>query len=70
MNEPKRQTEMGAGWAFPGLARKAHYFADRDLVSACGRWMFAGPRDPEDGRRSPDDCAACVKRLPRVEGAG
>jgi len=54
--------KLEAGWAFPARARKAHYFPAGDLISLCGRWMFAGPRN-DDGLDSPDDCAACRRCL-------
>jgi hypothetical protein len=67
MPEPKRTTEMSAGWAYPGAARKAHFFPDRHLTALCGRWMFAGMREPEDGRRSPDDCVTCLGKLMKAK---
>lgn len=54
------------GWGWPLNSRKAHYFDAGDLISACGRWMYAGRLpDQGGGSRSPDDCAACWKALDR-----
>lgn len=55
---------INAGWGWPLQARKAHYFEQDMNVSICKRWLFAGPREVEDGTRSKDDCTACVKKLP------
>jgi len=54
--------DLEAGWGFPLLARKAHYFEAGEIVSACGKWMFSGVRDnvPE---KSSSDCVACRKKL-------
>lgn len=65
MSAEERVTHRPAGWGFPGSARKAHYFPADDLVALCKRWMYAGPREPETGQRSRDDCTACVKALAR-----
>lgn len=54
------------GWGVirPG-DRKAHYY--RDGFSLCRRvGLYAGPLDP-DLSSSPDDCAACTKRLARED---
>lgn len=53
---------MSEGWAFPGNARKAHYF--REMMSLCGKWGFYnGPLEPDNGKASPDDCVACRRRF-------
>jgi hypothetical protein len=49
------------GWGWPLLARKAHYF--RDHRSLCGRWWYTGELDDPGPQASPDDCAACQKKL-------
>jgi hypothetical protein len=57
-------TEKPEGWGIirPG-DRKAHYY--RDMFSLCGRvGFYNGSLDPDD-KLSPDDCAACRKRLDR-----
>lgn len=64
MNQITPHIPSPAGWAFPGAARKAHYFEADSNVSICKRWMFSGVTEPETGQRSKDDCAACVKLLP------
>ena len=51
------------GWGYPGLVGKAHWFGP-DGRSLCGRWArFRTPVEPDDGRRTPDDCTACRRRL-------
>jgi len=51
---------VSEGWGWPGRSRKAHYF--RENRSLCGQWFYTGPL--EEGKdRSPDNCAACVKKL-------
>jgi hypothetical protein len=60
---------MAEGWAWPMLAKKAHYF--RDGRSICGRWLFAGdPTQNQNMSRSPDDCAACWKLLDKHPPSG
>lgn len=54
-------TKERIGWGFPLLARKAHFFYG--MESLCGKWMFFGDLDPDDGKVSPDDCAACRRLL-------
>jgi hypothetical protein len=51
-----------AGWAWPALARKAHYFDQAETTSLCGRWMFLGQREPDNGP-SRDDCTGCRRKL-------
>lgn len=52
------------GWGFPGGSRKAHFF--REAMSVCRRWGFYfGALEPDNGKPSPDDCAACRKFLDR-----
>jgi hypothetical protein len=58
--EEKRITP--AGWGWPGLARKAHFFEEGMWISLCGKWMYAGPRDP-DTSTSKDDCVSCRRKL-------
>lgn len=58
---------LGAGWTFlAGAARKAHYFAEGETRSLCGKWgRFNRPDaglEPETGP-SIDDCAACRRKL-------
>lgn len=54
--------KLPAGWGFPGLARKCHWFDAGEITSRCGKWMHSGMR--VDGKPGgPDDCAACVRSL-------
>lgn len=46
------------GWGFPTGSRKAHYFVRSE--SLCRRWgLYFGVLEPDTGKASPDDCAAC-----------
>ncbi len=55
----------GNGWFWPVNSRKAHYY-DETKTSVCGKWAIWAA-DPEfdsfDSPKSPDDCAACRKRV-------
>lgn len=67
-------TETREGWTdFGGQARKFHYIpADNDRA-LCGKWGLSpfvggGAREkanlqPDTGTPSPDDCAACRRKL-------
>jgi len=60
----KVEFKNGEGWGAPGNSQKWHYF--RGGMSLCGRWMYAGPLDGEDGWVvSADDCAVCVRKRNR-----
>jgi hypothetical protein len=52
---------VAQGWGWPGNSRKAHYFLDGELISLCGKWMFAGVRH-DTMHASPDNCIACRRR--------
>lgn len=59
--------ELKTGWCQPTpTSRKFHYFGEENR-SLCGNYMiFDSSRDflqPDDGRVSPDDCAACQRKL-------
>jgi hypothetical protein len=64
MIDSQKATNPDEGWWFPGLSRKAHYF--REGRSLCGKWGTFGqqPLTP-DTHKSPDDCAACRRKLDR-----
>jgi hypothetical protein len=51
------------GWAFPGGAKKAHYFEAGHTISICGKWMFIGRLTENQGASSPDDCVICSRKL-------
>ncbi|MFL5910747.1 MAG: hypothetical protein ACJ768_09305 [Gaiellaceae bacterium] len=56
------------GWSFlGGQARKAHYFPSptRGTQALCGKWMISieHPLEPDNGKPSSDDCAACRRKL-------
>jgi hypothetical protein len=53
--------KLKQGWGFPLNIRKAHFFTEGEIISICGRLMFAGERF-DDKHDSPDNCAKC-KRL-------
>lgn len=50
------------GWGWPLNANKAHYYPKDDIRSLCGRWLFAGERDPDEFP-SEDDCSSCRREL-------
>lgn len=56
-------TSMTEGWARPMLSKKFHYF--RDAESLCRKWMLKPPDgyEPDNGKPTADDCAACRKEL-------
>lgn len=49
------------GWARPLNSKKHHFF--RDGASVCGKWMLFSKDLEPDTFKSPDDCAACRKKL-------
>lgn len=50
------------GWGFPDSSRKAHYFVDSEAL--CGRWWYRGAlTNNQSEAKSPDDCAACYRKL-------
>ena len=50
------------GWAFPGTARKCHYFVGSE--SLCRKWGFYfGRLEADTGKPSRDDCTACQREL-------
>lgn len=55
-----------AGWAWPGLAKKPHYFTLGSITSLCGSWMFGGERG---GPYAGDACVLCTKRLAKATDA-
>jgi len=58
-------SDYPTGWAFPGNARKAHWFGE-DGRSLCGKWANYGlPAEAheEDSGPSKDDCVGCRRRL-------
>lgn len=59
---------LPSGWAWPtSSARKAHYFAEGDVRSACGKYgRHAALQVVKDnGARSSSDCAPCARSLGR-----
>lgn len=60
--DPKRHP---ARWAWPLQARKSHWFAEGEIISACGNWMHSGEgvryQKTED-EPGPDDCKACWRK--------
>ena len=55
------------GWAFPGRARKCHYFVGGKAL--CRQWVFGGPLE-EGNDDSPDNCTQCVKLLAQRKAGG
>lgn len=64
MNKP-----LSAGWGWPFLSRKAHFYSDGEAISLCGKWMHTGPRD-NSAFESNDDCAACRRKLNKEQKNG
>ncbi len=63
----KLVVQKGEGWAIPGTSNKAHYFVD--TVSLCRKWGFyTGPLE-QGNDDSPDNCAACKKKLAKRKQA-
>lgn len=61
---PAPPRQLGAGWAFVGIARKAHYFPAGEHRSLCGRYgMWTDEGRDDDNHDSPDNCVACRRRL-------
>jgi hypothetical protein len=56
----------GTGWHFLTNAPKWHYFM-QDGRSLCGRWMTFGRVFEQGNDGSPDNCAACRKKLERFK---
>ena len=66
------------GWWFPTGARKAHYMINHigRVRSLCREWTAPFARStevlelqPDDGKRGPDDCATCRRKLDRSRRA-
>ena len=51
------------GWARPLMAKKHHYFAEGEITSTCGGWMYFGNEREPDTFESPDDCKKCRRKL-------
>ncbi len=62
-------SKRNAGWARPLNSRKHHFFKEDEVTSICGRWMMFGDGREPDTFESPDDCAACRKKLSKEGGA-
>lgn len=66
-------------WGFPANSRKAHAFRRSDAGiflarSLCMKYgyhnMVPDRMDPETGKKSPDDCAKCRKRVDAEAASG
>ncbi|MDX1857191.1 hypothetical protein SFA64_00085 [Escherichia coli] len=42
---------------------KHHYFAEGEITSICGGWMYFGNEREPDTFESPDDCKKCRRKL-------
>lgn len=60
-NEEPTNLEF-AGWGYPLMAKKGHYYSKGQSVSLCGKWLFTGERYQE-GPNTGLHCAACTKKL-------
>ncbi|EEY7015568.1 hypothetical protein E9T65_004957 [Escherichia coli] len=45
------------------MAKKHHYFAEGEITSICGGWMYFGNEREPDTFESPDDCKKCRRKL-------
>ncbi len=57
-------------WAWPLLARKAHWFPKDSITSACGSWMFTGEGTRSQGlgkKPGPDDCVRCWRKAKKTQ---
>jgi len=64
MTEPRTENIPTEGWAWPGAARKAHYFTN-DGRSLCRKWFYTGPLDKDQkmgDQPLPDDCVPCWRK--------
>ena len=62
----REMDKKAAGWWWPEDARKAHWFAEDNGRSACGRWLYRGFDVAPDGEFRDSDCCATCKRERRV----
>jgi hypothetical protein len=56
-------TYKTGGWGWPALSKRAHFFDPSEAQSICRKWLYTGERTPDNGKKGPDDCADCAKRL-------
>lgn len=59
----KAVSKKSQGWARPLMAKKHHYFAEGEVTSICGGWMYFGNEREPDTFESPDDCKKCRRKL-------
>lgn len=57
---------VGSGWFWLHNAPKWHYFLANGN-SLCGRWMTFGRAFEQGNDGSPDNCAACRKKLEKIK---
>ena len=63
MAKKKKPPEITEGWGWLLNSTKWHYFL-ADGKSMCGKWLRLSNDDQEQGNDdSPDNCAACRKKL-------
>lgn len=61
VTQPPATSNVTRGWGFPRASKRSHYFVA--FRSLCGRWAYVGELEARPNTVSPDDCAACTKRL-------
>lgn len=60
-------SNLKQGWGWPFNSRRAHFFEEGEIISICGKMMFAGERT-DNNHDSQDNCAECKrKRLKAIE---
>lgn len=52
--------KLTEGWGYMSNAVKGHYF--KSNRSLCGRWIFFGELDADDGVARQSDCLSCRKK--------
>lgn len=62
MSDKVQENLNSAGWGYPLLARKGHYYQKGQALPLCGKWLFTGVRYVETESKSAH-CATCTKKL-------
>lgn len=61
----RKATKLMVGWWKPASSRSWHFFG-ADARSFCGKWMHMGAELQTGNDDSPDNCAACKKKLAQL----
>lgn len=65
--EPAPKPKVGAGWGWPMLSKRMHYF-QADHRSLCMKWLYSGKRleVPDRTHVVPEQCKECFRRRARM----